>query len=636
MHFVFRAICLMLVSLLLASCGGGGGDPLAGNTPSPTGEAEWTYMVYIAGDNNLSASAIADINEMEAVGSSAKVNVVVQAEFSPQYTPNVPGVTKSSSRDGIPLDILNPILPTASISTLPTVRGRITKDADPAFISSTLNSMGSNLDMGKPETLTAFIQWAKQTYPAKHYALVLWSHGDGWKVRRSTGGLITRGALADDTSGSFMSVPDIAKAIRDSGVPISVLDFDACLMSMYEVAHAFIGLVDYMAASEEVEPGDGDDYQSQLAQLQARPDMSAVDLAKTTVTAYRQFYATGSARSDAVTKSVLHIPSIPALQDTVEAFARYAADHINDQRVALQAARAASVAYENKHSHDLVDFLDQLSAQTSVKADPVFLSRIDDVRQAVKNTVVDNQFYAQSAVNPIGRSRGIAIFLPSNSQITQDELLLYDVQTSNLNGKTAWHDFVNLMVSGDTGAMLEKVPGNFAFTLRWDDPAVDLDLYVYEPEDLYAPYMGVRTPNGFFTPDSSESGLAMEGYVADEQVQKGDYEVYVNYYSGAKPTTANLFYADASTAEHQVGSLTLPVAGLAYAPAGSSPLNDAGIAAGSYADWWFPGGVTRSLGGASISKSYRLPNGKTVVVRFNERRAKLKRMQAQRRTGASS
>ena len=42
-------------------------------------KAKWTFMVYLAGDNNLSAAGDKDLGEMRAVGSTADVNVV--AEF---------------------------------------------------------------------------------------------------------------------------------------------------------------------------------------------------------------------------------------------------------------------------------------------------------------------------------------------------------------------------------------------------------------------------------------------------------------------------------------------------------------------------------------------------------------------------
>ncbi len=41
--------------------------------------------------------------------------------------------------------------------------------------------MGTGVDMGNPQTLTDFVNWAKTFYPAQHYALIVWDHGAGWR-----------------------------------------------------------------------------------------------------------------------------------------------------------------------------------------------------------------------------------------------------------------------------------------------------------------------------------------------------------------------------------------------------------------------------------------------------------------------
>jgi hypothetical protein len=40
--------------------------------------ADWTVMVYLAGDNSLDGAGVADLQEMKKVGSSASVNVIAQ------------------------------------------------------------------------------------------------------------------------------------------------------------------------------------------------------------------------------------------------------------------------------------------------------------------------------------------------------------------------------------------------------------------------------------------------------------------------------------------------------------------------------------------------------------------------------
>ena len=46
-------------------------------------QADWTFMVYLNGDNNTEASAVNDFLKMAHIGSTADVNVVVQFDRSP-------------------------------------------------------------------------------------------------------------------------------------------------------------------------------------------------------------------------------------------------------------------------------------------------------------------------------------------------------------------------------------------------------------------------------------------------------------------------------------------------------------------------------------------------------------------------
>lgn len=48
-------------------------------------KAQWTVLGYLAGDNDLEGAAIEDINEMEEVGSTDRVNVVVQVDRAANY-----------------------------------------------------------------------------------------------------------------------------------------------------------------------------------------------------------------------------------------------------------------------------------------------------------------------------------------------------------------------------------------------------------------------------------------------------------------------------------------------------------------------------------------------------------------------
>ena len=62
---------MLLVALLLPAVLPASGP--AADTPVK----QWTVMVYMSADNNLEPDGIHDLNEMESVGSTDDVNIVV-------------------------------------------------------------------------------------------------------------------------------------------------------------------------------------------------------------------------------------------------------------------------------------------------------------------------------------------------------------------------------------------------------------------------------------------------------------------------------------------------------------------------------------------------------------------------------
>lgn len=553
---------------LLTACGGGGGGPaLAPSTPAT---AQWTYMVYIAADNNLSQAAIGDLNEMESVGSTADVNIVVQAEFS-----------QKQSFGGNPF-------PGSSA----TRRGRITRETTSAM-SNSLAAMSSNVDMADPNTLRDFIKYAATNYPADHYALVLWSHGAGWKAQPV--GSPIRGALQDETSDTFMSLAKISQAIADAGVQLDIVNFDACLMAMYEVAYQLRSAARYLVASEEVEPGDGDPYELILADLTATPTMTAAQLATAIVARYDESYETTT--RDAVTKSAYDLTQMTTLDSQLRDLAQALQDNIATERGNIQSARSATLEFQVYRYRDLGEFLGRLDNLTSNAA---LKTKIATVRSTLLAGVVANQTGPAGDTN-IARATGMAIFLPSGNEVSPEELTAYATiaagQSNNIG--ISWSEFINVLITGEGGAVQQTGEGNFTVCIAWPDTAVDLDLYIYEPRptQIYAPWMGTTTPNGFFTADSADSGEAFECYSAAEQVEKGVYDVFVNYFDGNATTKVSVY-----TDINSPGTLNLEhEADLDFsnpAPPNTNPVNDYSVLIADirpYSDWYYPGSTQRSV-----------------------------------------
>ena len=118
--------------------------------------------------------------------------------------------------------------------------------------------------MSDPETLSDFIRWSVQEYPAEKYMLVLWDHGGGSRT----------GIFVDELyDGDILYLYELGQALEDSGVEMEAVLFDACLMANLETAVMIKDQAHWMIASEEVVTGEGTAIGEWLKELCMRPEM---------------------------------------------------------------------------------------------------------------------------------------------------------------------------------------------------------------------------------------------------------------------------------------------------------------------------------------------------------------------------
>jgi hypothetical protein len=356
----------------------------------------WTVMVYMAADNNLEGAAIADINEMEAVSLPASVNVVTLVDRNPGY----------DSSNGNWTD---------------TRRGAITHDNNTGTISSALTSIGEQ-NTGNGATLTSFINWAASNHPANHYALVIWDHGGG-----------TSGTSWDDSSGGDnLRNAELRQAIDNGNVPrFDLIGFDACLQGMVEQAWDLRNLADVVVASQELEPGDGWEYDRFLPQLAANPGMNAVNLATSIVTTYGQRYA---GQSD-ITLSAVRTNALTALDTALDQLITVIGPTPSSTdltAIRTAASRATMLGDSTLHYRDLGDFMDEIVAQVGNAA-------VDTAATAVA-TAVDNAVFARSGT--VADANGLSIYLPFGSDTIDPSYT-----TANFSFLTAstWDNFLALI-----------------------------------------------------------------------------------------------------------------------------------------------------------------------------------------------
>ncbi|MBQ1391257.1 MAG: peptidase C11 [Firmicutes bacterium] len=126
--------------------------------------------------------------------------------------------------------------------------------------------------MTDPNTLSSFIKWTDQNFPADRRILILWDHGGG-----SISGY---GYDEKNPTKGSMTLPQIDQALEDAGVTFDFVGFDACLMATAETALVVSDYADYMVASEEVEPGIGWFYTNWLNDLADNTSTDTVVLGK--------------------------------------------------------------------------------------------------------------------------------------------------------------------------------------------------------------------------------------------------------------------------------------------------------------------------------------------------------------------
>jgi hypothetical protein len=425
----FHKSFIIVCSLLLFSCGGGGGTnggdacistlktSLSKNTSPQVNQADWTVLLYLAGDNNLSQAAMADIAEMEAVGSTASVNVVVQLDTKEDTTKRLL-VGQGSS--------------------------------------VTLSDLGEQ-NMADPCVLTDFITWGFQQYPADRMALILWSHGDGHQ-KPDVGAIHELslrnpyGILQDDTDGVGCCQSNllIRQAIEDAGEHFDLLGFDASMMGQIETAYEFNDVADLIVFSQEIGQANGWEYTGILQGLTDMPDMDAIQLSDLMVKTYEDFYENVFYPANPGFGQTLTISAIQmgtaisnlavAIDDAAQALMN---DLGNPDTVnAITSARAQSQDLAGTFCNvytDLFDWLEWLKLQPGL--DQATMDAIG-AALSLKSAVILSEYHGQAREGAMGLS--IVFFKDPNPGCTNfDPDYLDGTSLLAFIGDTLWDDFLS-------------------------------------------------------------------------------------------------------------------------------------------------------------------------------------------------
>jgi hypothetical protein len=367
--------------------------------------AKWTFMVYLDADNNLEQYGINDFLEMAMAGSNTDLKIVVQMDRIAGYDP------RFGDWEG-------------------TRRFLVQQGDNPSI--APVQHLGEQ-NMGDPDVLQDFVEWAITNYPAQNYALVIWNHGHGasWRalqenlieraeISRSRGErdtAVTRTIAWDETDNDKLYMYEVKVALQaaqqrlnvraGTHVKIDLIGFDAGMMGMIEVAYALRNVANFVVGSEQSQPDDGWPYDAILGDLKAAPEASPQDLGRLIVTKYASTYPHPGNTN--ITQASVNIVRVNDLIAAIDAFSIVAISEWDK----LKEARDHSIRYNNNCPSpnvcwgvDLWNFADEVQNRTT--SIPIQLAAAH-LKNSIDSFVVDEHHSLDQA-----GSHGIAIYFPSS------------------------------------------------------------------------------------------------------------------------------------------------------------------------------------------------------------------------------
>jgi Clostripain family/Domain of unknown function (DUF4864) len=348
----------------------------------------WTIAVYMGADNDLDPFALKDLKEMERGLPEEGVECIVLVD-------RAKGPTTAGD------DRTDRVV-------------RIKRNTDKDLKSEVLARPGE-INTADPAVLQGFLSAVIKTFPAQHYALIMWDHGGGWASH-----LNDTDAPGTAKGYDHLSLPKlrqgISAALKDTGLKkLDLVGFDMCLMGQMETAVELADLAQVMVASQALEPGDGWPYEEILPSF-GKESLGARRLGAQIVDAFGKHY--GGRKEQVATLSAVDLGEVQKLAEALNALTAKI-----DQTVPVSWPAISRAFFYSESYADRTDIRKGTSGLSSVD----LLDLLKRLRHAVAPFPADKEYQdivgimdravIASSVTPRHRlSHGLAIYAPTTSQ----------------------------------------------------------------------------------------------------------------------------------------------------------------------------------------------------------------------------
>jgi hypothetical protein len=320
----------------------------------------WTIMLYISADDVLANFAVESLRQLnQSVSAAAEPGDTAELSVAAQFA-YPPATARISATGTAPGFYIFKEEKGGQVLRLSQKLASTPKTVSAAKTAST----PEKANMSQKEVLQGFLNevYKNPQYKADHYALILWGHGPEL--------LLQPGASNPTGDRRMYLTPEaLGDVLRKSlnGRQLDIVAFDACFMSMFEMAYELKGLAKYMVASQDEVPDASFPY-GDLVKLFRRygngPLPSLLeDGLKAYVGAYADCICNVNTGMRPVTLSVLDLENSDDLKDAVTSLACALLKAKSEAGLAdlLMEARKSSRDYATGLYVDLHDFCTKLS-----------------------------------------------------------------------------------------------------------------------------------------------------------------------------------------------------------------------------------------------------------------------------------
>ena len=289
----------------------------------PAEDAIWTVLIYLCGSDLESRNGMASYNLHEIMSASqpsrtVRVNyntrTIDEVEIKPEINVVIEtGGAKKWWNDGENaswgLNIANDRIQRYELSH---------EKGEAGYYPLILQEDLPLANMSDPETLTDFIRWGTEKYPADKTLLVLWDHGNG-----------SLGLIYDELYNTgMMRLDQLESALAAAGTHFDSILLDACMMCNLASARAVAPYTDFMVASEEMVSGHGTAFRQWISELFGNPMCDGERISSAIVEMTQDKYA-AMADEHAVlqlTWSVIETKFVPAISEAFNELMYYLCD----------------------------------------------------------------------------------------------------------------------------------------------------------------------------------------------------------------------------------------------------------------------------------------------------------------------